>query len=166
MWGLSNDDNHVMHHNDSGRQNRNTITSSPRHPQSVTAHTLVLQQENRWGNWVLSRNSLAQWSNTDSVYSSSSRHNIMVVADITMHKLPHYIHGSHRLTICITAHVAHSEKTLPISSGVYVWNLLHGQEKWTDNRLTLSGIMKCRTRQVNGCTVQILVSQWRQRAEY
>jgi hypothetical protein len=36
----------------------------------------------------------------------------MVVADITMHKMPHYIHGSRKLTICITGHEAHSEKKI------------------------------------------------------
>lgn len=49
---------------------------------------------------------------TRSVYSCSSWHDIMVVADITMHKMPHYIHGSRKLTICITGHEAHSEKKI------------------------------------------------------
>jgi hypothetical protein len=90
----------------------------------------------------------------------------MVVADIILHKLPHSINGSLRLTICITGHVALSERTLPTSSGVS----LHGQEKWTYNGLILNGKMKCTmmelSRKLIGCTVQVLLPQWTQRTKY
>lgn len=153
----------------SGEDNRNIITSSSRHLKSVTSHTLVPSRVNRWGNWVPSRISLTQWTNLDSVYSYSSWHNINVVADITMHKLLHRIHGSLRLTICITDYVAHSERTY-LLRGLSLWNLLHGQEKWAYNELIFSGKMKCRmikiSKQASECRVQVLLSQWRQRREY